>query len=130
MTTPDVAAGGGAFDRAHAALVARSDLQFDFPSYQPPKMPEWLIEFMHFLAGAAPFFKWAFWIAVIAVAALAAFFLGRELLRLRLPVRATRDKKIDIRQEWRPTAEQARILLQDADRLAAEGRFDEAVHLL
>ena len=32
--------------------------------------------------------------------------------------------------EWRPSADAARALLEEADRLAGEGRFDEAVHLL
>jgi hypothetical protein len=31
---------------------------------------------------------------------------------------------------WAPEPEKARALLEDADRLAAEGRYDEAVHLL
>ncbi len=32
--------------------------------------------------------------------------------------------------EWRPAAARARPLLEDADRLAADGRFAEAVHLI
>jgi hypothetical protein len=32
--------------------------------------------------------------------------------------------------EWTPDAGEALALLEDADRLAAEGRFDEATHLL
>ena len=32
--------------------------------------------------------------------------------------------------EWRPTPQQARMLLTDADALAAQERFAEAVHLL
>jgi len=31
---------------------------------------------------------------------------------------------------WRPAREESMALLEDADRLAAEGRFDEATHLL
>lgn len=32
--------------------------------------------------------------------------------------------------EWAPDHQAARVLLEDADRLAAEGKFDEATHLL
>jgi hypothetical protein len=32
--------------------------------------------------------------------------------------------------DWRPEAFKARALLEDADRLASEGRYDEAAHLL
>ena len=32
--------------------------------------------------------------------------------------------------EWQPSREESLALLEDADRLAAEGRFDEATHLL
>lgn len=32
--------------------------------------------------------------------------------------------------EWTPSQEESTALLEDADRLAAEGRFDEATHLL
>jgi hypothetical protein len=31
---------------------------------------------------------------------------------------------------WQPSVRQARLLLEDADSLAAQGRFDDAVHLL
>jgi hypothetical protein len=33
-------------------------------------------------------------------------------------------------QEWAPTREEALALLEEADRLAAEGRYGEAAHLL
>ena len=118
------------FDHAHAALLSRTDLQFDFPAIVPPKIPEWLEALLRSLVGLLPVLKWVFWGAVALAALTALFFLGRELWRLRRPIRIVRDKPADMRAEWRPTAEQARILLEDADRLAAEGRYAEAVHLL
>ena len=128
MTTSDPS--GHAFERAHAALLGRTDLQFDFPAYHPPVVPEWLLALGHLLTALFPLLKWVFWGVVALSAALVLFLLAREIWRFRMPVRVTRETSADLRQEWRPTRDLARILLQDADRLAAEGRYAEAVHLL
>ncbi|HKD21380.1 MAG TPA: DUF4129 domain-containing protein [Rhizomicrobium sp.] len=130
QATPSHAVAGKAFEHAHSTLLGRTDLQFDFPTFVQPKPPAWLEALARLLVGLLPILKWVFWGAVALAALLIVYFLGRELLRLRLPTRIIRDKPKDMREEWRPTAEQARILLEDADRLAAEGRFAEAVHLL
>lgn len=41
-----------------------------------------------------------------------------------------RERRSGGQPDWVPDAAQARALLEEADRLAAEGRFDEAAHLL
>ena len=41
-----------------------------------------------------------------------------------------RDGKVVAEPEWTPDRADALALLEDADRLAADGRFDEATHLL
>jgi hypothetical protein len=46
------------------------------------------------------------------------------------PRRKARAAAVEEAQAWRPDAAVASALLADADRLAAAGRFDEAVHLL
>ncbi|MGH7024830.1 MAG: DUF4129 domain-containing protein, partial [Caulobacteraceae bacterium] len=54
----------------------------------------------------------------------------RELMGVRFPFRR-RPRAPKVRPaDWRPEAFKARALLADADRLAAEGRYDEAAHLL
>jgi hypothetical protein len=58
------------------------------------------------------------------------YFVVRELLGVRLGWRRKSPRRLVASGDWRPSAAQARTLLEDADRLAAEGRFDEAAHLL
>ncbi|MCK0127318.1 hypothetical protein [Erythrobacter sp. F6033] len=43
---------------------------------------------------------------------------------------ARKDRAAEGEPEWAPTRSESLSLLEDADRLAAEGRYDEATHLL
>lgn len=112
---------------AHGALLKTRGLQFDFggaPKEAPSELPPWLVELLRVITPALPY---VFWAGVIVGGALILFYLARELLpeswfrRRRAAPTAT---------DWRPAPEQARALLQDADSLAAAGRFEEAIHLL
>ncbi len=129
------AASGGqhvAADRlaaAHARLLQDHSLQFAFQTRAPPPTPGWLKPLAEFIKWIAPALQWVFWIGLAMMAAFILFYLARELIRIRWPARA-RTKSGAPAQEWRPAPEQARALLEDADRLAAEGRFAEAAHLL
>jgi hypothetical protein len=53
----------------------------------------------------------------------------RELMAARFPS-LRRKPKVLTEPEWRPSAARARTLLEDADRLAAAGRYGEAVRLI
>jgi hypothetical protein len=67
------------------------------------------------------------WILIGLLVAGALWFLWKLLApALRPRVRADDAEEI----EWVPQREEALALLEDADRLAAEGRYDEATHLL
>jgi hypothetical protein len=117
--------------QAHKRLLADASLQFRFEPAPTPKPPDWLKPLLDFLKAAAPALQWAFWIGLVAGVALILFFIGRELLRLRWPERFGRRRPVLLGDpSWRPTEAQARALLEDVDRLAAQGRFAEAVHLL
>ena len=119
---PDVAA-------AHQAMLKAPGLQFDFAAVRPPPAPpNWLEPFLKFLEAIAPALKYVFWGGLIIGAALLLFFVGREVLAVRFGW--TRREKAPARPEWRPEPQQARALLEDADRLAAQGLFDQAAHLL
>lgn len=74
---------------------------------------------------------WLRWVPVALVAIFAIVLLIRlvdpSLLRFGRGAKA----KVAVPEEpWRPDAATSLALLEDADRLAAEGRFDEATHLL
>ncbi|MFN4224720.1 MAG: DUF4129 domain-containing protein [Hyphomonas sp.] len=132
LTDTDVA------DRAHAALLRDGDLQFVRPEAEPVELtppdppPSWLRAIGEFLDALGPFFQVMFWIAVAAVVAGLLYFIFGEAVRLRFSARKTPRHKNedDVLVDIRPDAAAARSLLDDADALAREGRFAEAVHLL
>jgi hypothetical protein len=121
------------------ALRAATDLQFAPVRPQPPlpphPVPEWLqglgrlLEFIfkplaQALGIAWPVTQWLVIGAAAAVLALLAWRLGAWLwgkARAQMPALAA---------DWAPDRAEASALLEDADRLAQQGRYDEAAHLL
>ena len=153
--TNDAARAAERFDAAHRALRGDGSIQFDLPPVTPPPAtPAWLKAFGHalerlfhpigrFLAWIghfmpdAPYARIVLW-TVLALVVAAALWLGWIRLRhgeWRLPRRrrvAARSIAEDEAGEdgWVPDAAPARALLAEADALAAQDRFAEAVHLL
>lgn len=126
----DQAAGSGStFEAAHKALAADKTLQFEMRGIEPPPPPPgWLQPLIELLSAMGPVFKLVFWLGLATVVLAILWFIARELIRIRLP---DRTKKLDLEDDgWRPAPAAALALLSDADALAAEGRFAEAVHLL
>lgn len=114
---------------AHEALLKTRGLQFDFTPMPEPKLPdwlEWLEPLGRFLVAISPVFPYIFWGGVIAGVLFVLYFLLRELV----PERWFRRKIAITATDWRPEPGKARELLEDADGLAARGRFEEAIHLL
>lgn len=113
---------------AHKALLKTPGLQFDFGLAPPPeKPPGWLQPLLEFLASLGPVLQYVFWGGLAVGAALIIYFIAREFVpdswvRKARVVRGVTD--------WRPEEGKARALLEDADALAAAGRFEEAIHLL
>ena len=107
------------------------------PPVKPPELPGWLevlgralrsiIEPIGRALGlSAPVLQW------VALGLLIAFVLY-VLWRLIEYARQNWGSKASeaaAAPEWRPDQAEALALLEDADQLAAEGRFDEAAHLL
>jgi len=114
---------------AHQAMLHTKGLQFGFSAYDPPKPPAWLERLAKLFEHLAPVLKVVFWIGLAAAAGLILFFIVREVMQVRFR-RGKRRVKGQSPDEWRPAPARARALLEDADRLAADGRFDEAVHLI
>jgi hypothetical protein len=129
-STDGAAAGADTLAKAHDALLRQSDLQFDFPVYQPPQIPDWVKPLGDLLRAIAPIFPYIFWGGLIVGGVTILFFLLREMIGLRLPAFRRRNRAGPVESDWRPSEARARTLLEDADRLAADGRYDEAAHLL
>ena len=130
-------AGGDGFSRDWQAVRENADLQFapiQMPERPPP--PDWWLRFLEWLGevmapvarllvGSWPVLKWVLLALLVTGVCYMLFRLigpGGASLRKRKRSRAM--------EEWAPAQEQALALLDEADRLAAEGRFDEATHLL
>ena len=116
-------------DAAWRGLTSRHDIQFDFPdSPGITPQPLWLRHLLEFLARHATWFKWGGWILLGAAVLAVGYFLVRHLLQQGF----SRADNFPLRPmpAWQPTAEQARLLLHDADALAAQDRFADAAHLL
>ncbi len=101
----------------------------------PPKPPFWLEALGRFLKrilepiGEAIGVSWPILSKVmLALAVIAALFVAWRLLSPLLGYR--RKPKAAKEPEWTPDHAAALALLEDADKLAAQGRYNEAAHLL
>ncbi len=119
------------------AVRGASDIQYAPLQVPPPAPPpEWLQQLGKWLESLfAPLgrllgISWPvlekvlIGLAVIALLALVWRLAAPLLARARTP------RTVPAEPEWSPGHHAARTLLEDADRLAAQGRYDEAAHLL
>lgn len=119
------------FDRAHAAMMADKTLQHVLPGLPERKPPApWLRPFFDGLGAVSGGVTLLVWGAIILAIALIIFLIVRELYGVQLGWKKGRKAGKTGATDWRPDREKARVLLLDADALAAEGRYDEAVHML
>ncbi len=124
---------------------SNSDIQFEEITIQPaepaePAEPSWLGQmleaFFGFLGellspvGQLIGFSWPVlqWVLLALVAGFVLYLVLRTIGPLA--GRNAKAAKANSEPEWQPDREESVALLEDADRLAAEGRFDEATHLL
>lgn len=129
--TSGQAADSANLDALHRQLLADPTLQFRIERAEPPKPPDWLEPLARLIEFIAPFLGYVFWAGVIVVAVLIAYAILSEVVR-RLPrnTPATTEPFIAPEPEFRPATGRAHALLEEADRLAREGRFGEAVRVL
>ena len=115
------------FAAAHRQLLSDKSIQFAVADYVPPKPPQWLKWLFDLLSS--PIAEYILWGLLAAGAALILFLLIRHFAGVSWPWRRLPEESSEAEQ-WRPEVGAARSLLHEADALAAEGRFDEAAHLL
>jgi hypothetical protein len=128
----------GRADEAWRAVRADEAIQYApirLPDRPPAKLPDWLIALFDWLGQSLaplgrllgmswPTFRWV-------LVGLGAVLLAILLWRLLAPAFAWRPRAAPAEaDDWAPPREQALALLEEADRLAADGRYDEAARLL
>jgi len=126
----------GSASRAHAVLLRHGEVQFDFKTFKPPPPPpwlEWIAE--HVLRPlvwllAQPLVGYALWAVLIVAIGLGLFFVVRWIVRRAWAARSGEVATSIPAQGWSLSPARAQLLLADADALAAQGRFDEAIHHL
>lgn len=126
----------GALRALHTRLLQDHSLQFEYaplPVVKPWHEPKWLQALEHLIGQALnamfPALKVLFWVGVGAAVLAVLFLIARELFGVRFNTRRKPAQRV-APVDWRPEAWKARALLEDADRLAAQGRYDEAARLL
>jgi hypothetical protein len=122
---------------AHDAMLRDPSLQFSFGKAAAPPvthLPHWLEAILQaigqVLSAIAPFVGWVFIGGLVLALLLVLFFLAREFARTRWPELFKRKRAAPKPEPWRPDAVVARALLEEADKLAAAGRYAEAVRLI
>ncbi len=128
---PAIQGAEAAQDAARAWQAVHADPAIQYApvnvTTKPPELPEWLTQVLEAIARAlgmsAPVLKWV----LLGCVALIVIY---ALWRLAEPLFERGAKPVDQPEDWTPAQAEALALLEDADRLAAEGRFDEAAHLL
>ena len=135
--TPAIQGAEAAHDVARdwAAVRASADIQYaPVAPPKPPATPAWLEALGKFLRelfeplGRALGLSWPVlqWI-LIGLAAIGILLIAWRLLA---PLLVQRRAAATPEAEWTPDRARSLALLEDADRLAAEGQFDAATHLL
>ena len=139
------------FGNAWQALRNDSSVQFNLPPPPtPPKPPAWLQAVFDWLGEVfepvgrfikwigsffpdAPYARILLWTVIAIGAAALAWALYNRLKHgewnFRLPRRAQADD-LPAEEEWVPAEAGARSWLEEADALAGQGRFTEAIHHL
>ncbi|MEO0398933.1 MAG: DUF4129 domain-containing protein [Pseudomonadota bacterium] len=118
---------------AHEQVIADSSFQLEFASPSAPKpAPGWLQAIARLIAAfvdlISPLIEIVFWLGVALIIVGAIYLIGREIW-LRTRRAENNDAPVTV-STYKPEPSLARALLEEADRLAAKGRYGEAVHVL
>jgi hypothetical protein len=121
------------FDAAHADLIADPAIQFELRPVEMPSAPYRKEQPVQGGAStmpageAGPVALAIFWIVIALAAAGLIYLILARLAGWRI---SRQGAEAEAEPEWRIEEAPARRLLDDADVLAAEGRYSEAAHLL
>lgn len=141
MSQPETSAKGVAegtsnLQTVHAQMLADKSVQHKhidlIEKIDPP--PKWLANLIdaifEILRALSPLITVLFWVGLAALALLLLYFVLSEILDIEIFPRKKAAAPASDEPQWQPSEQVARDLLAAADRLAADGRFNEAVHLI
>ncbi|MEL1249229.1 hypothetical protein [Aurantiacibacter gilvus] len=122
-------------------IRADGDIQFspvEMPEAQAEPPPDWLTELVQWLAdvfapiGRFLIYIWPvlMWVLIVAGVLIVAYFLINAYAPGTFGRRGRGARSGNKSEEWVPEETEALALLEEADRLAASGDYDEATHLL
>lgn len=147
-SSEDAAEAARRFAAAHDALRADASVQFAMrPVEPPPKAPDWIhtvgdwiawvlrpfaraIAWLFGLLPDAPYARLLFWGVIALLAALLLWIVVDRVRSGDWRWRRRRAATVDEVEAWMPDAAPVREWLREADALAAEGHYAEAVHHL
>ena len=138
QAAPQITGGTATRDalRDWQAVRGSADIQYaPLPPIKPPVPPQWLVDLQKFLRDVfEPLGRWlglSWPVLQWVLIGLAALMLAFLIWRLIQPLLARKVKRaVADEAAWTPDRAAAAALLEDADRLADEGRYGEAAHLL
>lgn len=121
---------------AHAAFVRDASIQHAHAKslIADKETPDWLEQILNaigeVLRALAPVISVLFWAGLGLLVALLIYFLVTEVMGIKIFGSKPKSKVVPVVSDWRPDAKEARDLLAAADKLAADGYFNEAIHLI
>ncbi|MEP3890007.1 MAG: hypothetical protein ABJN69_06035 [Hellea sp.] len=124
----------GRFDDAFRAMKRDEKLQFELPPAPEPPKVNWLENLFEvigkFIIAILPLLKIIFFVGLGVIIALILYAIAKVIYETRFKREAKEVVKAAPPPLYTPDQDQARILLEDVDAMAAEGRYEEAVHEL
>jgi len=122
------------FDTAFRGMKRDEKLQFELPPPPEPPKLDWLENSLKglakFIEVILPILKFIFFVGLGAIIALILYAIAKVIYETRFK-RETKDiVETAPPPLYVPDQDQARILLEDVDAMAAEGRYEDAVHEL
>lgn len=114
---------------AHENLLSQKDIQFSFEVPDTPErldlnLPDWLASVLRVIGVIL---SYLFWLGLALLLGLIAYLIFQSV---RPPGKRPDLSEPEEPEVYTPTKARAQALLSEADELAAEGRYAEAIHLL
>lgn len=122
-------------ERAYRAIKRDEAYQMELaepiPRRSPSAFEKWLGKVFSGIGKfLVPIIEILFWLGAGALVLGALYLVGRAIYETRFAKPAAKSNEAPDIPLYQPAQAQARILLDEVDRLAAEGRYGEAVHTL